>query len=373
MDNFFKRRRKEKEEYTKVTFRDKYKKGHSGAGKAVRIVLSVLLLLFLVCAIFIYAKLKEIKRVSDDIPRVSPDSETFDNEGNTGSDTIDPDEITWDKPDGVIYDKDIRNILLIGQDARPGESRARSDAMIICSINTKTKKITLCSIMRDLYVPIEGYSDNRINAAYQYGGMELLDDTIEKCLGIPIDGNVEVNFEGFINVMSKIGNIDIELNQDEVNYFAQTNPDWGLKVGVNALTPEQALAYARLRHVGKSDWERTDRQRRVLMAAFEKVRAGGLTEVLSIANQSLPYLTTDMTDTKILSYVAKVITGGMTIGEQYRCPFEGTYTEQTLRKGMEVLVPDLAANAKQIQTDLYGRTIVENTESTSSDTVSAGQ
>ena len=61
MENFFKRRRKEKEEYTKVTFRDKYKKGHSGAGKAVRIVLSVLLLLFLVCAIFIYAKLKEIK------------------------------------------------------------------------------------------------------------------------------------------------------------------------------------------------------------------------------------------------------------------------------------------------------------------------
>ena len=347
MDNFFKRRRKEKEEYTKVTFRDKYKKGHSGAGKAVRIVLSVLLLLFLVCAIFIYAKLKEIKRVSDDIPRVSPDSETFDNEGNTGSDTIDPDEITWDKPDGVIYDKDIRNILLIGQDARPGESRARSDAMIICSINTKTKKITLCSIMRDLYVPIEGYSDNRINAAYQYGGMELLDDTIEKCLGIPIDGNVEVNFEGFINVMSKIGNIDI--------------------------TPEQALAYARLRHVGKSDWERTDRQRRVLMAAFEKVRAGGLTEVLSIANKSLPYLTTDMTDTKILSYVTKVITGGMTLGEQYRCPFEGTYTEQTLRKGMEVLVPDLAANAKQIQMDLYGRTIVGNTESTSSDTASAGQ
>ena len=373
MDNFFKRRRKEKEEYTKVTFRDKYKKGHSGAGKAVRIVLSVLLLLFLVCAIFIYAKLKEIKRVSDDIPRVSPDSETFDNEGNTGSDTIDPDEITWDKPDGVIYDKDIRNILLIGQDARPGESRARSDAMIICSINTKTKKITLCSIMRDLYVPIEGYSDNRINAAYQYGGMELLDDTIEKCLGIPIAGNVEVNFEGFINVMSKIGNIDIELNQDEVNYFAQTNPDWGLKVGVNALTPEQALAYARLRHVGKSDWERTDRQRRVLMSAFNKVRQGGIAEVLSIANKSLPYLTTDMTDTKILSYVTKVITGGMTLGEQYRCPFEGTYTEQTLRKGMEVLVPDLAANAKQIQMDLYGRTIVGNTESTSSDTASAGQ
>ena len=86
MGDFFKKRRKEKEEYTKVTFRDKYKKGHSGAGKVVRIVLSVLLILFLVCAIFIYAKLKEIRRVSDDVPRVSPDSETFDNEGNTGSD-----------------------------------------------------------------------------------------------------------------------------------------------------------------------------------------------------------------------------------------------------------------------------------------------
>jgi anionic cell wall polymer biosynthesis LytR-Cps2A-Psr (LCP) family protein len=55
--------------------------------------------------------------------------------------------------------------------------------------------------MRDMYVPIPGYSDNRINAAYQFGGMELLDKTIKKDFGVSVDGNMEVSFEGFIQLV----------------------------------------------------------------------------------------------------------------------------------------------------------------------------
>ena len=73
-----------------------------------------------------------------------------------------------------MKDKEVINILLIGQDRREGQARQRSDSMILCSINKARKKIILTSIMRDLYVPIPGYSDNRINAAYQFGGMPLL-------------------------------------------------------------------------------------------------------------------------------------------------------------------------------------------------------
>lgn len=92
-----------------------------------------------------------------------------------------------------MKDKEVINILLIGQDRREGQARQRSDSMILCSINKARKKIILTSIMRDLYVPIPGYSDNRINAAYQFGGMPLLDQVIEESLGVHVDGNVEVD------------------------------------------------------------------------------------------------------------------------------------------------------------------------------------
>ena len=97
----------------------------------------------------------------------------------------------------VLSDDDIKNILIIGQDRREGETgRTRSDTMIICSINTKTNKIYLTSLMRDMYVPIPGYGANRINAAYVFGGMDLLDSVIEQDFGVKIDGNVEVDFDG---------------------------------------------------------------------------------------------------------------------------------------------------------------------------------
>ncbi|MFQ9799037.1 MAG: LCP family protein [Clostridia bacterium] len=97
------------------------------------------------------------------------------------------------------------NILLIGQDRREGEGRQRSDSMILATINKKSQSIYLTSFMRDMYVPIPGYSDNRINAAYAFGGMDLLDDTIETNFGIHIDGNVEVDFSGFKTLIDMMG------------------------------------------------------------------------------------------------------------------------------------------------------------------------
>ena len=78
---------------------------------------------------------------------------------------IDPTDITWStEPVEVIDEEHITNILLIGQDRRPGQGRQRSDAMILCSVNTATKTLTMTSFLRDLYVQIPGYQDNRLNA-----------------------------------------------------------------------------------------------------------------------------------------------------------------------------------------------------------------
>ena len=337
-------------------------------------ILLIVLAVILLCvgAIFLYvqSKLNKINRVdTSQEEMLDPAEETFEVEDESkadgSADTIQPEDITWDTADiEVMNDKDVANILLIGQDRREGQGRQRSDAMIICSLNKKTNKIILTSVMRDMYVPIPGYSDNRINAAYQFGGMELLDQVIEESLGIHIDANVEVDFEGFVNSLASVGNINIELNEAEANYLnnnnswvAQAGSDatgWNLQAGMNSLTPEQALAYARIRYVGNSDWERTDRQRRVIMAAFENVKGLGVGEWVSLADEIFPNLTTDMTNSQILGYVYTVVTNGMTEIESYRLPAEGTYTCETLRKGMEVLVPNLSKNAAAAKEYIYG-------------------
>ena len=99
--------------------------------------------------------------------------------------------------DAEAATSNIKSILLIGQDKREGESRQRSDSMILATLDKDQGTVSLTSFMRDLYVAIPGYSTTRINAAYAYGGMDLLDQTLEENFGVKIDGNVEVDFEVF--------------------------------------------------------------------------------------------------------------------------------------------------------------------------------
>ena len=319
------------------------------------LLIIILVIVLLMGGVYAYVnhKLSKIMRV-DISPEVvvDPSLETFETEEGL-NDTINPEDIVWNNADiEVMKDKDVSNILLIGQDRREGQGRQRSDSMIICSLNKKTNKIILTSVMRDMYVPIPGYSDNRINAAYQFGGMELLDRVMEESLGVHIDANVEVDFEGFINCMAEIGNIDMQLNEEEAKYLNDAN-GWNLQAGYNSLTPEQALAFSRVRYVGHSDWERTDRQRRVIISAFNNVKGLSIPELISLADRIFPNVTTDMTNSEILGYVYTVVTNKMTTIDSNRLPAEGTYTCETLRKGMEVLVPDLKANAECLKEYIY--------------------
>ena len=215
-------------------------------------------------------------------------------------DTIVPENVVWTRPKTAVQKPKIKNILLIGQDRRSGETRARSDSMILCSINEYTKELTLTSLMRDMYVPYPGdYYPSRINHAFAWGGMSLLDQLIEEDFGITIDGNVVVDFDGFIQVMDLIAPLEIDLRDDEAWCMNLGNKNWMLHTGVNALNGEQILSYARIRYVGRADWERTERQRRVLSLAFDKVKNMSLTELTELANAALPCMTTDMSNAEI--------------------------------------------------------------------------
>lgn len=319
------------------------------------VILGLLIALLLGVFIFLQVKLGKIRRVDPtQETQVPPSEEEFEpNEDPSdadGLDAIDPEDVSWANVQ-VAYDEKIKNILLIGQDRRPNEGRSRSDSMIVCSINTRTNEITLTSIMRDMYVPIPGYSDNRINSAYKTGGMYLLDKTIEQDLGIHIDGNVEVDFERFVEAMSVVGDLEIYINADEVEYYKGFG--YHFHEGYNTLTPEQILTYARTRHVGNMDFERTERQRRVLQAAFLKVRQKSLPEILEFTDEVFPCFVTDLSNGDILNYVYTIVTKNMAITNTHRIPVAGSYEHVTIR-GMAVLVPDLEVNSRAIKEYIYG-------------------
>ena len=333
-------------------------------GKILIIVAAVLVVVGLTIWIGIKIYLGRINRI-EETTRLPREMESFEPSTDEGVDTISADEVKWDQLyEDVKKDKEIKNIILIGQDRRPTETEpARSESMILCSINKRTNQITLISFMRDMYVPIPGYSDNRINAAYNYGGASLLKETIQQDFGVEIDNAIEVDFEGFIKAMTAVGDLEIELSQEEADYLNEigtvmnaeaglTGGNWNLHAGKNMLKPDQALAYSRTRYVGRSDWERTDRQRRVLMAAFGKVSQMSVSEQLDLVNAVIPYFATDMTDNEILGYVYYIAKEGIHVGETFRVPADGAYTNERINN-MAVLVPNLQKNSDLIKESLY--------------------
>ena len=194
-----------------------------------------------------------------------------------------------------------------------------------------------------------------------FGGMDLLDSTLNTNFGVEIAGNVEVDFGEFQTLIDSIGGIDLELTQDEADYICgrkrdvtypqQLHTDWNLHEGVNHLTGEQALIHARNRSLG-NDYARTDRQRAVLMAIINKVKQMDAVSIVNFINQVLPLLTTDMTSGEILGYAMEALQMNFDSEHSYRIPAEGTYTGAVIR-GMQVLVPDLAANQTYLMDVLY--------------------
>ena len=337
-----------------VTNIRKQKKKRSALVTVLIVLLVLVVLAAAAAALFTLGTLNKLGRVDQNsVDQLSSKDEYFDPDAAGQNDTLSPQQVAWALPSAKPAPANVKNILLIGQDRRPGELRARSDTMIICSINEDTKEITLTSLMRDMYVPFPGdFSDNRINAAYAFGGMPLLDTLIKEDFGVTIDGNVEVDFDSFIEVMDLIAPLEIELKDYEAGYM-NSDTNWNLSVGYNQLSGEQLLRYVRIRHVGHADWERTERQRRVLRAAFDKVRNMSLAEINELANAALPCFSTDLTNKEILAYIYTVISNKMTIGETYRLPVEGTYTQEQIR-GMAVLLPDLKVNAEYLKEYIYG-------------------
>lgn len=265
------------------------------------------------------------------------------------------------KQDGVT------NILLIGNDSRKDGEDGRSDAMILLSVSNQTKTIHLTSLLRDMYVEIPGYQSNRLNAAYAYGGTELLLETIEHNFDIEVNRYMLVNFQAFANLVDAAGGVDLEVTNDEVKYInaylVEYNQLEGKPEGTDYLDSSlsgmihlngpQALAYCRNRYIG-TDFGRTERQRKVISAVIGKAPKALLNHPIELAEGMLDNMTTNLTKKEISSLIMKApqMLGYDIV--QGTIPIEGSYTPATIRK-MAVLEIDFEKNKKYLQKEIYGK------------------
>ncbi len=265
--------------------------------------------------------------------------------------------------DIVPSDKNVINVLLIGEEKMHDTNRGRSDSMMIATINQTQKTVKLTSIMRDCYVAIPDHGQGKLNSAYNIGGGPLLVQTIEQNFEVPIDGYVRVDFEAFEDIVNKLGGVEIELTADEASYLNRkdyiSKPEYRNVVeGVQLLNGNQALGYSRVRYVKgiggeHDDFGRTNRQRTVVNAIFEKYKSKGLIELVSITNSLLKYIKTDLSNTKILSYVAAYVGTGSKELETLRIPMDNGYSTTTNQSGSVILV-NFEKNNAALQEFIYG-------------------
>jgi LCP family protein required for cell wall assembly len=207
-------------------------------------------------------------------------------------------------------------ILLLGADhggSRPGEGRA--DSIVLVRTDPDRHRVALLSIPRDLRVPIPGYGDDKINAAYAFGGAQLMIQTVESLTGLPINHVVVVDFSTFGDVIDALGGVTVDVperivsNRFDCPYDTRARCErwqgWQFKAGEQELDGERALIYARIREnrldPTESDITRGGRQQQVVQAiADEVVSLGGFLRLPFIGNDVVRPLATDLSASDLL-------------------------------------------------------------------------
>ena len=251
------------------------------------------------------------------------------------------------------------NILLLGVDVDANHTQ-RSDSIIIASFGGG--KVKLTSLLRDTRVNIPGHGEGKLNAAYAYGGPELLMRTINEAYDMNITQYAAVDYFSFPPIIDAVGGIDIPVTEEELGEVNRNITQcWeGFQARGYTITPlatygdsvhldgVQALAYARIRKIGY-DYARTSRQRTVLNAFLQKAKSQlwNPVRLLHLAQTALDSLDTNLHSAELLSLGLKALfSDGM---EQFRLPADGAFTEDG-----SYLVPDWEENRNLLKEFIYG-------------------
>lgn len=259
----------------------------------------------------------------------------------------------------------VYNILLIGVEALPQFGGERSDTMILVSVNSRDKKIYMTSLMRDVYVPISGYMDHRLNSAYSWGGPNLLVDTVQNVLHVKIDGYAKVGFDSFEWIVDRLGGVEITLTEEEAAYLRKTNyiskPEYrNVVAGTQVMNGNQVLGYCRVRKVPTingtgSDFGRTERQRSVLTKIFNKYKDSNIFTLLSVFNECLPQVTTNISKQDMQDLMEMVVENRILNLESFRIPISGSFHDVYVGQD-QVIQVDWPRNATELHKKIFGDT-----------------
>ncbi|MCL6572343.1 MAG: LytR family transcriptional regulator [Bacillus sp. (in: Bacteria)] len=159
----------------------------------------------------------------------------------------------------TLKEKEPFSVLMLGVDEREGD-KGRSDTMIVLTVNPNNKSVNMLSIPRDTRTEIIGKGkQDKINHAYAFGGIPMAMDTVETFLDIPIDYFIEVNMEGFTDMVDAVGGVKVK------NDLEFTQDDYHFTKGEMTLNGEKALSYTRMRKQDpRGDFGRQTRQRQII-------------------------------------------------------------------------------------------------------------
>ena len=254
----------------------------------------------------------------------------------------------------------IKNVALFGIDS------GRSDAIMIASINQVDKTIKLISIPRDTYVSVAGHGKTKINHAYAYGKEQLALKTINSNFGLNISEYVTINFKGLINVINKIGGIELNISKaekDYINEFVHESYELTRKpvqllssYGKVKLTGEQALTHSRNRTIG-NDFTREERQRDVLTAVMNKVSTMSITQLWSLSDSVLSEVKTNLNVSECMGIASDVLGNASSylnniVSKQIPSEDDGGKGDNI--NGIYYYVCDLQKASKSMKNIIYG-------------------
>ena len=265
----------------------------------------------------------------------------------------------------TVEDEDVYNLLLVGVDRRDKTWNGNSDSMMLVSINHTAKRVSVVSLMRDTYVNIPEHGYNKLNTAYALGGGPLLTETITDTYKVDVSRYAAVDFENMIQIIDALGGIDLEMTDAEVevangymldmcNTLGLNGYDYVLPGGgVYHCNGVQAVAYARNRFVGNSDYARTERQRYVISKIIEEVKRMDVVRLTQFVKDVLPLVTHNVEETEIWDLVTKAPEILQYKFVQDRIPYDNMY-DVIYVDSQDMLVPQWETTIEKLHNTIYG-------------------
>lgn len=258
------------------------------------------------------------------------------------------------------------NIALFGVDSRDTNlgKGARTDTIMIASLNNKTGEVKLCSIFRDTYLNIGNDTYNKANSAYSAGGPTQAMQMLNTNLDLQIDGYVTVGFKALVDTIDDLGGVEVNITEEEIHFLNDyqigTAEAIGIKqsdivnvksAGLQTLNGLQATSYCRIRYTKGDDFKRAERQRTVLTQLAEKAMSADVSTLNDIVDDVFPLCSTSFSKDEIMEYAVKAAT--YKLGEQSGFPFERS-TGTMGKAGSSVVADNFSQNVIELHQFLFG-------------------